>query len=125
MKKLHISYYKFSLLLFVMIAICLLKEDVALVRTLLYIIAGSVLTAKSRKEKVTGIEYFSLILLLYIDLSLFIPLLMPVRSIVNTIFRIGGLYGILFFLTGALIGYIIIPSSKNESTIHSSKESFL
>lgn len=125
MKKLHISYYKFFLLLFVMIAICLLKEDAALVRTLLYIIAGSVLTAKSRKEKVTGIEYFSLILLLYIDLSFFIPLLMPVRSIVNTIFRIGGLYGILFFLTGALIGYIIIPSSKKESTIHSSKESFL
>lgn len=32
------------------IAIGLVKEDVAFMRTLLYIIAGSVLTAKSRKE---------------------------------------------------------------------------
>lgn len=112
MKKMNLSCYKFFLLLIVIIVICLLKEDAALVRTLLYIVAGGVLTAKSRQEKVAGIEYFSLILLLYIDLSIFIPVL-AVRSIVNTILNVGGgLYGILFFLTGALIGYIFLPSSK-------------
>lgn len=125
MKKLHISYYKFFLLLIMLIAICLLKEDAAFMRTLLYIIAGSVLTAKSRKEKITGIEYFSLIALIYIDLSIFIPILMPVRSFINIILNIGGLFGILFFLTGTLIGYIIIPSSKSESAIHGSEDSFL
>lgn len=125
MKKLHISYYKFFLLFIIIIAICLVKEDVAILRTLLYIIAGSVLTAKSRKEKVTGIEYFSLIALFYIDLSIFIPKLMPVRSFVHTISKIGGLYGILFFLTGTLIGYIIIPSSKSKSAIHGSEDSLL
>lgn len=108
-----------------LIAICLLKEDAAFMRTLLYIIAGSVLTAKSRKEKITGIEYFSLIALIYIDLSIFIPILMPVRSFINIILNIGGLFGILFFLTGTLIGYIIIPSSKSESAIHGSEDSFL
>lgn len=125
MKKLHISYYKFFLLFIIIIAICLVKEDVAILRTLLYIIAGSVLTAKTRKEKVTGIEYFSLIALFYIDLSIFIPKLMPVRSFVHIISKIGGLYGILFFLTGTLIGYIIIPSSKSKSAIHGSEDSLL
>ncbi len=125
MKKLHISYYKFFLLFIIIIAICLVKEDVAFMRTLLYIIAGSVFTAKSRKEKVTGIEYFSLMALFYIDLSIFIPILMPIRSFVNIILRIGGLYGILFFLTGTMIGYIIIPSSKSERAIHGSEDSLL
>lgn len=124
MKRLHISYYKFFLLLIMLIAICLLKEDSAFMRTLLYIIAGIVLTAKSRNEKVTGIVYFSLIALLYIDLSIFIPILMPVRSFINIILNISGLYGILFFLTGTLIGYIIIPSSKSEGVIHGSEDSF-
>lgn len=44
----NLSCYKFFLLLIVIIVICLLKEDAALVRTLLYIVAGGVLTAKSR-----------------------------------------------------------------------------
>lgn len=125
MKKLHISYYKFFLLLIIIIAICLVREDVAFVRILLYIIAGSVLTAKSRKEKVTGIEYFSLIALFYIELSIFIPKLMPVRSFINIILKSGCLYGILSFLTGTLIGYILIPSSKSESAIHGSEDSLL
>lgn len=123
MKKLHISYYKFFLLFIIIIAICLVNEDVAFMRTLLYIIAGCIFTAKSRKEKVTGIEYFSLIALFYIHLSIFIPILMPIRSFVNIILKSGGLYGILVFLTGAMIGYIIIPSSKSESAIHGSEDS--
>ena len=50
---------------------------------------------------------------------------MPVRNFIHRILNIGGLYGILFFLTGMLIGYIIIPSSKSESAIHGSGDSFL
>lgn len=108
-KKIHISYYKFAVLLSIIIVICILKEDAAIIRQLLYIAAGIVLAAKVRQEKVTAIEYLALIVLVYLDISFFVPIL-SIKGIIFIILKIGGLYGIIQFLIGILMGYILIPS---------------
>lgn len=112
MKKKYISYCKFFLLLVIIIVICLLKDSAAFVRPLLYVTAGSVSAAKLRQERVRVIEYLALIVLIYLDIAMLFLVIIPVKKVFTTILEIGGLYSIILFLTGALIGYIVIPSSK-------------
>lgn len=112
MKKKYLSYCKFFLLLVMIIAVCLLKDSTSFVRPLLYVTAGGVLAAKVRRDKVAFIEYFALVVLIYLDVALLFPVLLPARKAFQTILEIGGLYSIILFITGALIGYIVMPSSR-------------
>ncbi len=109
MKLLNIKQKKFFLMVIILFVIVLLDLEHTLVRRILYTVAGVVLSAKTRTEKVTMMEYASLIGLVYIVISLVFPSIMPVKSFVYKILKLGGLYGILHFIMGELLGYIFIP----------------
>lgn len=97
------------ILLIVFVIMTWLPVSASLLRRFLYILSGCVFMWRIRTEDVTIIEGISLVILVYLIISLIFPVIMPFKKIIFSILEIGGIYGILHFLTGELIAYIFFP----------------